>query len=1071
MATLASLASYTIGKGCETYAQPEFALAPRAGHTPSSDRSNRCQTLRRLPVRLPHEAGAYDLLEQIGQGAFGSVYKCRERTTGRILALKILGQVKGEGPRRRFEREGEALARLDHPSIVRVHSATWEGDHPHLALELVEGLDLEQRLDRDGRLEPAEARALLQPLAEAVAHAHARGVLHRDIKPSNVILSEAGRPMLLDFGLASLADSERLTLSGQMIGTPAFMAPEQARGKWDERTDVYGLGALLYAALTGAPPADGDNLAECLVQVMSGPAPDPSRVAPEIPPALAELCRRCLAKEPTQRYASAEELARALAEVDMSPGRSGSRWAAALVAGLGLVGLIAALFLTRPAAEAATAASASPSSTSPSPTSPSPTNAASRSPRASRLPPLTGPEWDELVLSRSVWDGVRDLERLRARTAPEHAGRAEVVAGVMDLAGQIRRGAPWSELRSTFARFYQAPPWPLVERTLPLLRGRILYERGRSAEALQILEKDRNPGAAWTRFEIHVQRGESMEALRLLSGLAKDSSHVGRLARARQARATGDPRTALRLARESVKFSPARLEVARTLFELGETEQGKQELTNFLTNWGPTPEVLALLAEVAIFEKDFPRALQLVERAVGLLEVDRDPNIGYQHARCLMLVERWADAQTLLEALIPQAKPGQPLDPAYIRLAALLGLAYYGLPATRTRAREAWALAHRSNALLAQEALPPETSQAARADFLETGRQVTSGGIDPKAQAKLLQRLLGNSAGGLRPLGELAQPLAAKLAVDPQAPQALQDLQKCRRLAAEGRPWRELRFFLVRALDSEEHQNQVRPAWLRLALARERDLELLEQRLRGGEFSRYGLGEAGAELSLADVSWGLKRTGEAAGRYRAVAARWPETDEGRLAAATAAILRDEFAAAKEPLSQVAGAQFATRAAALRGLVDLAGGDEKAARAEETRAFDLGGAEDARTLALRAAISAGDQGAYALSPEKQLGIGGWSARSLAIRASLASGSPTKIAWALNALGAARDESPEALLLLGYAVLFRRTEVKEARRRVDGAWQAARSKDPQLPFPPSYLRAYAKAYGEDFAPQPR
>ncbi|MBL4844347.1 MAG: serine/threonine protein kinase, partial [Planctomycetes bacterium] len=271
----------------------------------------------------PRRLGDYDLVEQIGRGAFGAVYRGRQRATGREVALKVLSQLKGEGPRLRFEREGHALARLDHPSIVRIHAAVWEGERPHIALELIDGVDLEQRLEQSGPFSPEQARDLLVPLADAVAHAHERGVLHRDIKPSNVILSNVGRPMLLDFGLASIADTERLTLSGQMLGTPSYMAPEQARGKWDERTDVYGLGALLYACLTGDPPVHGSTLAECLVQLMSGPAPDPREFAPNLPTPLVQVCRRALAKDPSQRYASASEFATALREADTAPRRFG----------------------------------------------------------------------------------------------------------------------------------------------------------------------------------------------------------------------------------------------------------------------------------------------------------------------------------------------------------------------------------------------------------------------------------------------------------------------------------------------------------------------------------------------------------------------------------------------------------------------------------------------------------------------------------------------------------------------------------------------------------------------------
>ena len=562
-------------------------------------------------MRFPHKAGAYDLLEQIGQGAFGSVYKCRERTTGRILALKVLGKVQGEGPRRRFEREGEALARLDHPSIVRVHTATWEGDHPHLALELVEGEDLEQRLERTGALAPEEARALLATLAEAVAHAHSRGVLHRDIKPSNVIVSQEGRPMLLDFGLASLADTERLTMSGQMLGTPAFMAPEQARGKWDERTDVYGLGALLFAALTGVPPSQGDSLAECLAQLMSGPAPDPRDYSPGIPPALAALCRRCLAKDSEARFSSASELAAALAEVDMRA--RGPRPWLGVALGLGILSLVGL---------AALAGSAGAPAQSPAPP-PSASAHAAPSQRTS-LPPYTAKEWDSLLFRDEVWTGSVDLEEVRSRTSAAHRGRLEVLVTFGELAGQIRRGAPWRELRASLEHLEAGPPWEVLERVLPLLRGRLLFERGRSREALKILEQDSNPGARWLCFVIYIQHNETQKGLSTLQELAKGVGPLAKLARSRLARLQGNHQLALQLAQQSTKFHHARLEVAMSQLSLGNSAAGKRALAEFLERWGPTPQVLGLYVEVALHEGDPKRALEFAERAAALVEVEPD---------------------------------------------------------------------------------------------------------------------------------------------------------------------------------------------------------------------------------------------------------------------------------------------------------------------------------------------------------------------------------------------------------------------------------------------------------------
>lgn len=260
----------------------------------------------------------YEVLEELGRGSFGEVYRCRERATGRELAVKVLSALQGEAARQRFQREGEALAQLNHPSIVRVHSAGVAGSRPYLALELAVGADLQDQLETSGPLPPESARDLVVALAEGVAHAHSRGVLHRDLKPENVILS-GGRPLLLDFGMASLVDSERLTTTGQMLGTPSYMAPEQVQGSWDERSDVYGLGGLLFACLTAQAPVTGLTLQECLIQITTGAVPDPRHCVPNLPPALVQLCQRSLSKDPAARFASASEFAEALRTASLKP--------------------------------------------------------------------------------------------------------------------------------------------------------------------------------------------------------------------------------------------------------------------------------------------------------------------------------------------------------------------------------------------------------------------------------------------------------------------------------------------------------------------------------------------------------------------------------------------------------------------------------------------------------------------------------------------------------------------------------------------------------------------------------
>ncbi|MBX3468043.1 MAG: serine/threonine protein kinase [Planctomycetes bacterium] len=295
------------------------------------------------------QIGRYLTERELGRGGMGIVYAARD-PEGRAVAVKLLkpGTASRE---RRFQREVEALVRLRHEGLVRLLDA---GDHhgwPFLVTELVEGESLEERLARDGPLEPPLAAALLRDVARGLAHAHAQGVLHRDIKPSNVLIDRDGRGRLIDFGLTrDAAGPGSLTHSGQLLGTPGFWSPEQARGDRaavGPATDVYGAGATLYAALTREPPATGDTLHELLVATTERAPTPPSSLRPGVDRALEALCLRALAKDPAARFPSAEALGDALdAWLARGKGGGGRGRTAALLAGaagaLALAGAAAA---------------------------------------------------------------------------------------------------------------------------------------------------------------------------------------------------------------------------------------------------------------------------------------------------------------------------------------------------------------------------------------------------------------------------------------------------------------------------------------------------------------------------------------------------------------------------------------------------------------------------------------------------------------------------------------------------------------------------------------------------------
>jgi tRNA A-37 threonylcarbamoyl transferase component Bud32 len=258
--------------------------------------------------------GDYEVLEEIGRGGMGVVYKARQASLNRLVALKMLlgGGFASEESLKRFQAEAEAVANLQHPNIVAIHEVgVHEGLH-YFSMDYVAGPDL-AGLVRDGPLPADQAARYVQRIAEAVHYAHQQGILHRDLKPSNVVIDQFDQPRITDFGLAKrLADDSNLTITGQVLGAPSYMPPEQAAGKRGEvgvPSDVYALGAILYHLLTGRPPFQDETVQDTLAQVVNADPVAPRRLYPSLPRDLETICLKCLRKDPKARYASAEALA------------------------------------------------------------------------------------------------------------------------------------------------------------------------------------------------------------------------------------------------------------------------------------------------------------------------------------------------------------------------------------------------------------------------------------------------------------------------------------------------------------------------------------------------------------------------------------------------------------------------------------------------------------------------------------------------------------------------------------------------------------------------------------------
>ena len=266
---------------------------------------------------LPRDFAGFELEEEIGRGGMGVVYKARQKELDRAVAIKMIldSHLASEEHVRRFQEEARAAARVEHSNIVHIHEVGQWNDQHYFVMEYINGVSLAEMI-AEGSIDPVRAAQLVQRVARAVDHLHRQEIIHRDLKPSNILIDADGEPHVTDFGLAKVFQKGgQSTATGVIVGTPSYMAPEQASGNSDllgPKSDVYSLGAILFELLTGRPPFQEERPLDTVMKVLSGEPPLPRSINRNVPHGLELICLKCLAKNPDDRYGSAAELAEEL---------------------------------------------------------------------------------------------------------------------------------------------------------------------------------------------------------------------------------------------------------------------------------------------------------------------------------------------------------------------------------------------------------------------------------------------------------------------------------------------------------------------------------------------------------------------------------------------------------------------------------------------------------------------------------------------------------------------------------------------------------------------------------------
>jgi len=490
------------------------------------------------------DLGPYRLREELGRGGMGVVYRAEDGRDGRVVALKVLLDTSADLELlERFRREATLLHRIQHPNLVRVFELSMRPPRPYAAFEYVEGETLEARVGRDGALPWREAVQILTEVAAGLEAAHGKGLLHRDIKPENVLLAPGGAK-LADFGMVRDASLESLTMTGALVGSPKYMAPELALGdkaRWGPTTDVYGLSATLYFALTGKPPFDGASSIEIMTRVIEDPPPTPSERSPGGPAWLDALCQQGLAKDNAERPPSAFAFQAALgAGLESEPPPRARRLWPLGVGALLLVGVVGVGLAVWPTSDP----SPSPIPADPPEADTAPTHADAVVTRALAFA-------DRGLLEEGLAECNESLEA--APTAAVYGCRAEL---------QLMAGRP----NEALADYGRAMQLDLEDPRYAFLRGLLQGRLGRSGEALSDLDEAlaRAEGSfpealaerAWIKTQLKDDEGawtDAERALELDDGLGVAHAALAWLYSGAQRRDEAD-----RASRLALELSPQR---------------------------------------------------------------------------------------------------------------------------------------------------------------------------------------------------------------------------------------------------------------------------------------------------------------------------------------------------------------------------------------------------------------------------------------------------------------------------------------------------------------------------------